>query len=71
MDLGWPEILIILVVILLVFGPGKLPEVGTALGKTIHSFRKAQRGDDLPKAAAIVNSGSNARSSSDNNTLPD
>lgn len=54
MDIGWPEILIVLVIVLAVFGPGKLPEVGTALGKTIHSFRKAQDSDDTPKAPAVV-----------------
>ncbi len=39
--LGAPEIIVILVVALLVFGPGKLPELGGALGKGIRDFRKA------------------------------
>ncbi len=46
MDLGWPEILLILVIVLIVFGAGKLPQIGGAIGKGIHEFRKAQRGDD-------------------------
>jgi sec-independent protein translocase protein TatA len=46
MDLGWPEILLILVVVLIVFGAGKLPQIGSAMGKGIREFRKAQRGDD-------------------------
>ncbi|MBI4187998.1 MAG: twin-arginine translocase TatA/TatE family subunit [Chloroflexi bacterium] len=45
MDLGFPEILLILVVVLIVFGAGKLPEVGGAIGKAMHDFRKASRGD--------------------------
>ena len=35
------ELVIILVIALLVLGPGKLPEVGSALGKSIREFRKA------------------------------
>ena len=45
MDLGWPEILLILVIILVVFGVGKLPKVAGDLGKGIREFRKASRGD--------------------------
>ena len=39
--LGAPELIVILVVALLIFGPGKLPEIGSALGKGIKDFRKA------------------------------
>lgn len=45
-DLGWPEILLILAIILIVFGVGKLPQVGGALGKGIRSFKKAASGED-------------------------
>ena len=41
---GWPEALIILVVILIVFGVGKLPQVGGALGKGLSEFRKGKSG---------------------------
>jgi len=40
-NIGAPELIIILVIALLVLGPGKLPEVGQALGKSIREFRKA------------------------------
>lgn len=40
-NLGPPELIIILVIALVVLGPGKLPEVGSALGKSIREFRKA------------------------------
>jgi len=39
------EIGLILVVILIIFGAGKLPQVGAALGKSIREFRKASHGD--------------------------
>jgi sec-independent protein translocase protein TatA len=42
---GPVEIGIVLVIILIIFGVGKLPSVGGAIGKGIHEFRKASRGD--------------------------
>ncbi len=44
--LGPWEIALILVIILIIFGVGKLPQVGNALGKGIRSFKKAQSGED-------------------------
>ena len=50
--LGAPELIVILVVALLIFGPGKLPEIGSALGKGIRDFRKAlENKSDEPPAA--------------------
>jgi len=40
------EIALILVIVLIIFGVGKLPQVGGAVGKAMRSFRKAQRGED-------------------------
>ena len=39
--LGMPELLVILVIILIIFGAGKLPQIGEGLGKGIRNFRKA------------------------------
>jgi sec-independent protein translocase protein TatA len=39
--LGMPELIVILVVALLVFGAGRLPEIGSSLGKAIKGFREA------------------------------
>lgn len=39
------EILVVLVIALLVFGPNKLPQLGDALGKSIRNFKKAQSED--------------------------
>jgi sec-independent protein translocase protein TatA len=46
MRLGFGEILVVLVIALLVFGPSKLPQLGDALGKGIRNFKKAAEGDD-------------------------
>jgi sec-independent protein translocase protein TatA len=39
--IGFPELLVILVVCLIIFGPGKIPEIGAALGKGIRDFQRA------------------------------
>lgn len=44
--LGIPELAIILVVVLIIFGPKKLPELGKAIGSTIRELRKSNQGDD-------------------------
>lgn len=51
-SLGWPEIVIILVVILLLFGGRKLPELAKGLGKGLRLFKKEVRGvqDELESA---------------------
>jgi sec-independent protein translocase protein TatA len=50
--LGAPELIIILVIIILIFGVGKLPEVGQALGKGIREFRGAADALDDDQATA-------------------
>lgn len=42
---GMPELIVIGIVVLLIFGPGKLPQIGAALGGAIRSFRSAADGD--------------------------
>ncbi|AOX03684.1 MAG: twin-arginine translocase TatA/TatE family subunit [Moorea sp. SIO3I7] len=37
--LGWPEVMIIGVVAVVIFGPKKIPEIGSALGKTLRGFK--------------------------------
>ena len=44
--IGMPELLIILVIILIIFGAGKLPEIGAGLGKGIKNFKKATIEED-------------------------
>jgi len=40
-SMGWPEMLMIFGVILLIFGPQKLPQIADALGKSIRKFKSA------------------------------
>ncbi|NSW87291.1 MAG: twin-arginine translocase TatA/TatE family subunit [Syntrophobacteraceae bacterium] len=39
--IGMPELIVILVIVLIIFGAGKLPEIGAGLGKGIKNFKKA------------------------------
>lgn len=48
-----PELVLILVIALIVFGPGKLPEVGKAIGKGIQEFRRASNDITNPKEEPI------------------
>lgn len=43
------HLLLILIVVLIIFGPGKLPDVGKAIGKSIREFRSASGGEDAKK----------------------
>ena len=44
--LGMPELLVIMVIVLIIFGAGKLPEIGGAIGKSIKNFKKSVREDE-------------------------
>jgi sec-independent protein translocase protein TatA len=48
--LGVPELMVILVIALVIFGPSKLPQIGSGLGKAIRDFKKGvtESGDDEP-----------------------
>jgi len=54
MDLGPVELLLVVLVVAMLFGVGKLPEIGGAVGKGIREFRKASHEDDGPPAADTV-----------------
>ncbi len=47
--LGIPELLIILVVVLVIFGPKNLPKLGASLGKTVKNIREGMESTDDPK----------------------
>ena len=42
---GMPEIIIILVILVVIFGPGKLPQLGASMGSAIRNFKKASEED--------------------------
>ena len=44
--LGMPELLVILVIVVIVFGAGKLPDIGSGIGQGIKNFKKATRDAD-------------------------
>lgn len=48
MELGTPELLIILVIVLLVFGVGRVAKVGGELGQSLREFRRGLQGDEEP-----------------------
>jgi sec-independent protein translocase protein TatA len=45
--IGMPELIVILVIVILVFGAGRLPEIGAGVGKAIRNFKKSIK--DLPE----------------------
>jgi sec-independent protein translocase protein TatA len=48
--LGVPELMVILVIALVVFGPSKLPQIGSGLGKAIRDFKKGVTGGEEDEA---------------------
>jgi sec-independent protein translocase protein TatA len=48
--LGVPELMVILVIALVIFGPSKLPQIGSGLGKAIRDFKKGVTGGDDEEA---------------------
>jgi len=65
--LGVPELIIILVVVLLIFGPRKLPELGSFVGKSLKDFREAldSRGDDDSEPPATAHGPTTTESEAD------
>jgi sec-independent protein translocase protein TatA len=45
-DIGIPELLVIFIIVLVLFGPGKLPDVGKAIGEALRGFKKALKEPD-------------------------
>ena len=49
--IGMPEIIVIMIIVLIIFGAGKLPEIGSGIGRGIKNFKKAtQEVDDKPSS---------------------
>jgi sec-independent protein translocase protein TatA len=44
-SLGWQELVIVLVIVIIIFGAGRLPEIGGALGKSIKEFKSNSETD--------------------------
>ena len=57
MGIGFPELMIILVIIMIIFGAGKLPEIGSAFGNSIKNFKKAMKeAEEIQESANIESS---------------
>jgi sec-independent protein translocase protein TatA len=50
-DIGWQELAIVLVIVVIIFGAGRLPEIGGAVGKSIKEFRAQSADDESPQTA--------------------
>ncbi len=46
LGMGVPELAVILVVVLVIFGPKNLPKLGSSIGKTVKNFREGMEGDE-------------------------
>ncbi len=75
MNMGWPEITIVIVIFILLFGAKKLPELARGVGKSIKEFKKATSGieeevrnaiEEEPKPAAPKAVPEKEKSSADN-----
>jgi sec-independent protein translocase protein TatA len=57
-SIGVPGLIVILVIVLIIFGPKKLPEIGGAVGKTLSEFKRSTKGimddDEAQKPAQTV-----------------
>lgn len=49
-SLGVPELLLILLIVIIIFGAGKLPQLGKGMGEGIRNFRDSLKGDQAPKS---------------------
>jgi sec-independent protein translocase protein TatA len=56
MGIGFPELMIILVIIMIIFGAGKLPEIGSAFGRSIKNFKSSMKeaeAEELPAESSL------------------
>lgn len=65
-SLGWQELVIVLIIVVIIFGAGKLPEIGGAMGKSIKEFKKESEDPNaLPDGTStttVASTGSAAKS---------
>jgi len=74
-DIGAPELIIILVAVLIIFGPGKLPDLGRTLGKSIREFRSSvqevnEEPEPVTTAATAATTSATTTSATDPNDSP-
>ena len=62
--IGVPELVIVLVIVMIVFGVGRLPEIGGAMGKAIREFRGAQKGESDDEQLTEAEAGAKSKEES-------
>lgn len=68
---GWMELLLILIIVLIIFGAGKLPQLGEGLGKAIKGFKKTvHEADAIDVTAAPAEQGTTAPQAQLNQQAP-
>ena len=67
--IGMPELIIILVIIFIIFGAGKLPEIGKGLGKGIKNFKNSLSDKDDPDDTSARNKDENKKLNDNNWSL--
>ena len=65
MGIGFPELMIILVIIMIIFGDGKLPEIGSAFGNSIKNFKKSMKDAEEIQEATNLESTDTSEGSDD------
>jgi sec-independent protein translocase protein TatA len=58
--IGMPELIIILIIILIIFGAGRLPEIGSGIGKGIRNFKKATSDKKPEEISSTTDQGNNS-----------
>ena len=61
MGIGFPELMIILVIIMIIFGAGKLPEIGSAFGRSIKNFKSSMKEAEEAEQTAEVEGGTEGK----------
>lgn len=69
-SLGWQELTIVMVIVIIIFGAGKLPEIGGALGKSIKEFKANTEGDTASVDAKTPSTTGSAPVSTTTTTVP-
>ena len=69
--IGPLELIIVLVIVMMIFGVGQLPQVGQAMGKAMREFRKSQNSDvDSQDVDSMIGTTNESSSSGDENSAP-
>ena len=71
MGIGFPELMIILVIIMIIFGAGKLPEIGSAFGNSIKNFKKSMKDAEEIQEATNLESAEKVEDSTNSESTED